>query len=498
MVDALRRSAYGTALAVAIIFGAGVRPARAAQSWISVNTAHFELYTDNSAREARRALAEFEQVRSFFLEMSRLRNAGKGRESESPVRIIAFRSEREFAPYRINPGVFAYYQRSRQRDYIVMQDVSPAHYPVAVHEYTHLIMQHAGLNLPVWLNEGLADLYSSLEPEGDRTMIGRPLASECQVLNHEPWLSFAVMTGVTPQSPYYNEQNKMSIFYAQSWLLAHMLALSAGYGPRFPEFVAAVSGGKPAAEALAAVYGKSASQVDLDLRAYFRQSTVRASILPIKLVKADLNPDVQEISPFDRDLAMADLLASHRSTAGDARRLLTQLAARQPGNPRVRESLGYLSWQEGDSVQAQIQFAAAFRSGSVDANMLYHYASLVDASGGDREEAIRALALSLQLNPAFEKARLALGMELMAVKRYGPALSALSEIRTVKPDQAFSVFSSLAYCNLQLNNPQNARLWELKAARYASKPSEREQVATFVRYLDRLDKSMSAAAAGSR
>ena len=386
-----------------------------------------------------------------------------------------------------DPGVFAYYQRSRQRDYIVLQDINPEHYAVAVHEYTHLIVQHAGLTPPVWLNEGLADLYSSLEAKGDRAMVGRPLAGESRVLARERWLDLAVLTNVTLESPYYNERNKMSIFYAQSWLLAHMLALSTEYGPQFSKFVLAVASGRTTDQAIAAVYGKNLNQVAEDLRAYFRQATLRASLFPIKLERADLEPEVHDLPPFDSQLVLADLLASHRSTAEAARRLLNAMAVKEPGNQRIQESLGYLSWQEGDAVEARVRFAAAFQEGSTDAEMLYHYASLAGTSGGDRDEAIRALTQALQIKPDFEKARLALGMELMDAKLYGRALSTLSGMRTVKPDQAFSVFSSLAYCNLQLKNQRNARMWEEKAAAYARKPSEREQTTTFFRYLDTID-----------
>jgi tetratricopeptide (TPR) repeat protein len=498
MGDDRRRSARGAALAVALLFGVGALPVNAAQRWIVLNTPHFEMYTDNSAREGMRALGEFEQVRSFFLQISGPRSADSPSEPDQPVRIIAFRSEKEFAPYRINPGVFAYYQRSRQRDYIVMQDINPEHYGVAVHEYTHLIVQHAGLRLPVWLNEGLAELYSSLEPKGDEAMVGRPPAEESEVMARETWLDLAALTSATLESPYYNERNMMSIFYAQSWLLTHMLALSAEYRSKFSKFVAAVAGGAPSGKAFAAIYQKNLDQVAEDLRTYFERTTVCASLFPIKLEKADEKPEVRNLPPFESELVLADLLASHRSTAGLARRRLNDLARKEPGNPRIQESLGYLSWQEGDADGARTRFASAFREGSSDAQMLYHYASLAGSNSGDRGEAISSLTRALEVKPDFEKARLALGMELMDAKLYGRALSTLSEMQAVKPDQAFSVFSSLAFCSLKLKSPENARMWEEKAVSYATKASEREQAATFLRYLDTFDATNGFGAGGSR
>jgi hypothetical protein len=82
---------------------------QAAEHWIHLTTPHFEMYTTNSVKQATAALNDFEQVRYFFLENSRSKTA-----PDATVRIIAFRSEKEFKPYRMNEGAFAYYLRSRK------------------------------------------------------------------------------------------------------------------------------------------------------------------------------------------------------------------------------------------------------------------------------------------------------------------------------------------------------------------------------------------------
>src|SRR5450432_3527638 len=112
-----------------LFFGCVLRGA--SPKWISVSTPHFEMYTTNSERSATQALRVFEQVRYFFLQNSPSKSA-----PEAVVRIIAFKSEKEYKPYRINEGAFAYYQRSRERDYIVMQDLDSEHHQAAIHEYT--------------------------------------------------------------------------------------------------------------------------------------------------------------------------------------------------------------------------------------------------------------------------------------------------------------------------------------------------------------------------
>src|SRR3954452_8935587 len=231
-------------------------PLQAAQRWTSLTTPHFEMYTNNGVGSGTKALETFERVRSFFLDNSPSKHA-----PDTPVRIIAFKSEREFEPYRPNDGAFAYYQRSRKRDYIVMQDLSPEHYRAAVHEYTHLIVEHSGLKLPIWLNEGLADLYSSMEPKGNQTMVGRPIEGHLIVLGNEKWLDLALLTSVRQDSPYYNERTKMQIFYAESWALTHMLALGKDYQAGFGRFLSSASAGADAEASFRAIYGKTLAQV---------------------------------------------------------------------------------------------------------------------------------------------------------------------------------------------------------------------------------------------
>src|ERR1035441_7792086 len=113
------------------------------------------LHQRGSQKKGREAILYFEQVRSFFLEAS----ASK-RVSEFPVRIVVFRGEKQYQPYRFNEFAFAYYARGRNRDYIVMQDIVSEHYPAAIHEYTHMIIEHTGLKPPPRSEEHTSELQS--------------------------------------------------------------------------------------------------------------------------------------------------------------------------------------------------------------------------------------------------------------------------------------------------------------------------------------------------
>ena len=89
-----------------------------------------------------------------------------------PVYVVVFGSEKEYAPYRFNEFATAYYFGGADRDYIVMGRTGEQAAQIAVHEYVHLVARHAGLKFPPWLNEGIAELYSTIRMQGDKVLVG--------------------------------------------------------------------------------------------------------------------------------------------------------------------------------------------------------------------------------------------------------------------------------------------------------------------------------------
>src|SRR5580698_3616189 len=185
-------------------------PAFGADQWVKLTTPHFELYTTAGEKSGRQAILYFEQVRSFFTQVAPVSGF-----TEFPVRIIVFKSEKQYKPYSWNEVAFAYFTATRDRNYIVMQDAELDHFPTAIHEYMHLIVHQSKLKLPLWLNEGWADVYSTLKPLGAKTTIGELIPGHLQELQQEKWLSLDALTSVDEKSPVYNERRRVGIFYAE-------------------------------------------------------------------------------------------------------------------------------------------------------------------------------------------------------------------------------------------------------------------------------------------
>ena len=190
--------------------------ALARDHWICIRSDNFELYTEADEGTGRAALVFFEEVRRAFTE-----SLGLKLPLDKPVSIIAFRDEAAYAPYRPGANVAAYTMTLPHRDIIVMQDLVPTHYSVALHEFTHVMIEQAGMKLPVWLNEGFAEVYATMTPVGGKIRVGRILplrlrtaqtalldlhevlnADRRSALYHDPGFSGCLLLGELGAGPY--------------------------------------------------------------------------------------------------------------------------------------------------------------------------------------------------------------------------------------------------------------------------------------------------------
>ena len=172
-----------------------ISPSSNSGPWIRIRTPHFDLYTTNPESKVEKTLEAFEQLRQFFSSAFI-----QPSEAGNPVRVIAFRNESEYRPYRFTPAAPAYFQSSRRYDYIVLQDLNPEHLQAAAHEYVHVSLHQLKMQLPVWLDEGLADLYSTLESRDGHAIIGQAPPGRIGSLATQTWIDLDLLFSVTRDS----------------------------------------------------------------------------------------------------------------------------------------------------------------------------------------------------------------------------------------------------------------------------------------------------------
>ncbi len=463
-----------------------------AQQWTRLTSPNFEIYTDAGEKEGRGLLTRFEQVRGFFLKAAPVRPP-----EEFPVRIIAFKSREEFSQYNPNPVAAAYFTSNAYRDYIVLPNTSQEMFSLGVHEYTHLVVRHSGLRLPLWLNEGWADVFSSMRQVSDGIAVGDLLKDRVQLLEKGVWLDLPSLAVVNQRSPEYHEANRAGMFYSQSWALAHMLYLSPEYKDNFAKFLNALHRGAPFAEACQTAFGKSPATLQEELHTYFTRKKIVGQIFEVTFDKAQAKPEVAPVSDFDSRLVLADLLTviGQVARAGEE---YEALAREQPNRPEVALSLGYVALARKENEGARQQFEKAFALGIRDARMCFQLAALQREAHAPVATVIPVLERAVELRPDFTEALVNLGLARMETREFEKAIESLMKVPTVAPGAAPAVFTALAYSNLQTGHLDDARNHAATARKYAKTQPQLNAITAIENLLEARAKSQFPPVAGEK
>jgi tetratricopeptide (TPR) repeat protein len=452
---------------------AALCPLQAASEWLKFTSPNFEMYTTAGEKEARRTLEYFEQVRDFFMRVK-----SQNVTTRLPVTIVAFKNQKEYKPYSPRETAAAYYTGDEQRDYIVLGAVGSEHYPVAVHEYMHLLIRHSGLKMPSWLNEGMAEAYSTIKPLGGQILMGTPPQGRGLALQQLKWIPTDRLLAITQEASEFDEKNRTSIFYSQSWLLTHMLMLDKAYGTSFSKFVSDLSTSGDIDQALQRTYGKTIGDLDRDLKAYFR-STLSGVLFDVKLQKMTVS-DPRPSTQLETELTLAKLTALLRRR-DEARARYAELAKAHPDNWEIYEALAHLYWRDGDHAQARENFRQAVKLNPPSWKTYWDYARFAQGEEGT----VDALRNVLRLNPQLGEARLMLGFELYNGRKFQEAYDVLAEIKQITPDRAPHFFLMKAFSAVEIGKKPEARAAAESAKKYARTADDTNQANRLIDYLDR-------------
>ena len=76
------------------------------------------------------------------------------------------------------------------------------------------------------MNEGLAEFYQNSDIQDKEVRVGQPSADDILYLRQGRLLPLKTLLAVDHNSPYYHDEQKGSVFYAESWALIHYIEIS--------------------------------------------------------------------------------------------------------------------------------------------------------------------------------------------------------------------------------------------------------------------------------
>jgi tetratricopeptide (TPR) repeat protein len=455
--------------------------------WIHMPSSDFEIYSSAGEGDTRRALQYLERVRSFFEQAL----GGGARQKREPVRVIVFGSKKEYDQVRPNDFAAAYYTQIAGRDYIVLGSVSDEVFPIAVHEYVHLVTQNVGMKFPPWLNEGIAEVFSTMKPTGDKVLVGSPVVGRVQALAREKWVPLSVIVAATHDSPYYNEKNKAGSLYDEGWALTHMLELNADYSPNFGKFLDEINRGTPSQKVIEGVWGKPLEAVEKDLQAYMRSGTYTARLFSLKLQSGE-KVAAEPAVTFDVRLTLLDL-SNRPGKEAAVKAGFQDLIQEDPKRPEPYVALGYFAARGGAEAEAVEYFGKAVELGSRNPQMLWDFGRV--GARAKPQQAMGALETLLADQPNRFEVRLVLAQEQMSNKMPKEAIATLAPVKKVTPEDAPRFFRVLAFANMQTGEREAARANAQRWLDNTKEGDEKLNAERMLRYLDQQDSVAAAAAA---
>ncbi len=398
----------------------------AGAAWHRVATPNFEILAESSGKRGRELILQLEQLRQVFGQ------SGGAPGTPLPLRVFLFRSERDFAHIRPTPYTKGFFQAGPERDLIAVLDTGEEARRALNHEYIHLVLSHSTAALPLWLEEGTAEFYSTLHVEDDRVTLGTPIPEHPRTLAAAGWLDADAFFLSDRESRIHNESRRIGAFYAQSWAMVHMLNMAPGFRQRMPRYAELLDQALDPNEAFRQAFSLSPAEALARLRAYVSHGSY-----PVARVQAGPSESVSiessELSPAEAALAQVELLLL-RDQPGEAARLLKKLPE---DNPETQTTLGLFALAGKKDQDAAGHFRRSIEMGATAATPYFELAMLLRDSKAPAGEVRRYLAEAAGRNPKHAEAHFLLGLDAQQQGRHRDALDAFNAALAVLPRQSY-------------------------------------------------------------
>jgi tetratricopeptide (TPR) repeat protein len=384
-----------------------------AENWLEVSSPHFTVVTNANEKTGRRIADQFERMRSLFhVMLPKLSN-----ESDSPIIVLAIKDEKDFralepqaylAKGQIKLG--GLFLRVPDKNYVLMRVDAEGDHPYAViyHEYTHFILSRDAEWLPLWLNEGLAEFYENTDIRDKDVALGQPSPGNIQWLRENRLLPLATLFTVDTSSPYYHEENKGSIFYAESWALTHYLQVKdfQEKTQHLTDYATLLAKKVDPVTAATRAFG-DLPKLQSNLEQYIRSGDCNKYFkMAVATGVDDSMFKVRALSQTQTDAVRADFLA-YNDRVADARPLLDQVLHEDPQNVSAHETMGFLAFHSGHLEEARKWYGEAAKFDSQSYIAHYYFAAISMNAGADPGEDAQvesSLRAAIKLNPSFAPA----------------------------------------------------------------------------------------------
>jgi tetratricopeptide (TPR) repeat protein len=387
------------------------------ERWVEARSTHFVILTDTSEKDAKRLAGQFERMHEVFHRLL----PGQDDGAEPPIVVVALKSKRDMQALepveytaKNQMDLTGFFLRAPDRNYIVLRlDTQQDHaFATVYHEYTHYMLRKVDGWMPLWLNEGLAQFYENTDIDQKNAWLGQANLGVMRYLNLSDLIPIPTLLRIDTRSPYYHEEQKGNIFYAESWALTHYLIVGDRVSAthRVHDYAQRLSQGEDAVTAARAAFG-DLDKLQAALSAYVAQRHFLYFMMPTELTAKDAAVEVRPVSTAEADALRAGVLVSTGRTT-EAQALAESVLREDPNDAPAHEAMGLLRYGQGDMAAANKWYGKALALNPDSYGAQYFYGLTAMHSGGNGQDAASEahLRTAIQLNPDFAPAYDALAM----------------------------------------------------------------------------------------
>lgn len=357
---------------------------QAKSKWVKTEIPGMSVLSESSERTTRKLLEELSDARATL----ELLFPSFARKSPIPLQVYIFDSAKSFAKVaplyegKAKAGTVGMYRKSGytgpaliivadgERDYLRS---------IVFHEYVHHLLHQPGINLPPWLDEGFAELFSTIEREkNDRVVVGKSNRTRLYRLQNSEPIPFDRFFQIYRGSPEYSSgSHQTSVFYAQAWAFTHFLMHGEHGFPKdsYHQLFNRATKGKSIGEAdIQELLGVDYAQLDAQLSEYCRKGRFTQLLYQLPPSASVRDATLKRASEGEIELMRGSLLLSIRGPQ-EAYPYLVRASKLLGNDSTATAYLGYHAMSQKRWDDACNEFAKAVDIGGDSPYLFLNYAT---------------------------------------------------------------------------------------------------------------------------
>jgi tetratricopeptide (TPR) repeat protein len=408
------------------------------EAWLRARSSHFIVISSATEARTRGIVADLETLAEVLTQTS-----SRFQRATTPTTVFVFANRAESQPYfdlllgRENAAATGVYVHHDNGGTMFIDAAQRRFTRTAMHELIHDLLRQGDAVPPLWVEEGMAEYFSTAHIEKDGVVAGFPISEHVSLLQRMPLRPVEEMFATKSDS----DDAASTYFYAESWAAVDWLMQQ--NTDAFYAFLHDLELGIDASVALQAHYGKSLD----DLRRALRSSSRDGEMVRLKGSTGD--PPI-DVAPLDHASLLYELGAFQQHVEGaekDANRHLRGALDENPQHARALAALG--------------EFDAAIAADPSDAEIHLRYAEFLmqraigpfagiyEVEPGDLAPFRKARALAeraLALGGDEARARGAIGASYLVETNFAPGIVPLERAVAIAPshtDYAVHLYAML-------------------------------------------------------